>query len=642
MALLTKLVAIALGQALGAVGEAVAETAAEAIGDRIHGYWRDPGRALPKAIAQATEQTWTLVELSLAGDSLGERLRRAVTEGTLRGAIAPLRALIARQGEAFRVACLAQLRAARREGLLVVADPGELARRSGGLAALASPAALIDQARQAMADPGDPIRGAYPELARLLADREAGGPLLLTAFSYFLRQAIAGDGELNAALQFEGLERLWQAQAAGFADLRRLLTEQGDVLAVELAQVGSRLEQLARGQAEHTDLLQEILRRLSAEDRHGPLRPGLSASLRNGADSAFFAELRRRVSALPAAERSADLLDALGRLGMAVGDFAEAGALFTDAAARAGTDPARAEAHYASYRALLEQRHWDAALGALLEAARLDPARFEPFPLEKYPPQGILGAGGFGVAFLCRHAHLRHQVVIKSLYADDLDRTVADVFQEGRILRELRHPGIIEISEADYAGRRGERPYLVMDHFPGLSLERHLERHGPLTLAQTLALARPVAEALQAAHTRGILHRDLKPDNLLVRRTGDGWAVKVIDFGLAVRSQAARESVRAGGSAHSIRGESLGGTYRFSAPEQLGLIPGTVGPWSRNGVRSCLLPIPACSGLDLTPGMARPSRSRVAPIAQRKRQKTRPDPWVRFKFFCPGPLQPGR
>jgi serine/threonine protein kinase len=167
-------------------------------------------------------------------------------------------------------------------------------------------------------------------------------------------------------------------------------------------------------------------------------------------------------------------------------------------------------------------------------------------------------------------------VVVKTLYAEMLGRDIAEVFREGRLLKGLRHPAIIEVTRAGYADTvNKQRPYLVMEYFEGVSLENYLERNGPLSLEQALALAHLVAQALKAAHDQGVLHRDLKPNNLLVRREGNGaWAVKLIDFGLAARSRVVRESVAAGSAGHSLMGTSLGGTYQYSAPEQLGLVAG--------------------------------------------------------------------
>ena len=123
---------------------------------------------------------------------------------------------------------------------------------------------------------------------------------------------------------------------------------------------------------------------------------------------------------------------------------------------------------------------------------------------------------------------------------------------------------------------RKSRPFLVMDYFPGQTLEAYVKEHGPLPVDEVLRLARLVAAALKAGHAKGILHRDLKPANLLVRKDDDGWKVKVIDFGLAQRTRAKESTAR---SARTVAGASIAGTIDYAAPEQMGKLPGVeVGP----------------------------------------------------------------
>src|SRR5205807_1481106 len=78
------------------------------------------------------------------------------------------------------------------------------------------------------------------------------------------------------------------------------------------------------------------------------------------------------------------------------------------------------------------------------------------------------------------------------------------------------------------------RPYLVMDYFAGATLE-DAAREKPLAVSDLVEVARQVAEGLQAAHGKGILHRDVKPANLLVSKQDKGWQAKLIDFGLALK-----------------------------------------------------------------------------------------------------------
>ncbi|KOR28209.1 hypothetical protein TI04_11540, partial [Achromatium sp. WMS2] len=150
----------------------------------------------------------------------------------------------------------------------------------------------------------------------------------------------------------------------------------------------------------------------------------------------------------------------------------------------------------------------------------------------------------------------------------------------GAILKKIHHPSIISIADCDYADVAQTRPYLVMEYFPGVSLADYLEQHGALSIAQTVILARLLAEALHAAHQQGIWHRDIKPDNILVQIDDSKLQIKIIDFGLAVAGQRVVQTVMSGLVNHSILGTSLGGTFQYSAPEQLGNIKALIGPWS--------------------------------------------------------------
>ena len=151
--------------------------------------------------------------------------------------------------------------------------------------------------------------------------------------------------------------------------------------------------------------------------------------------------------------------------------------------------------------------------------------------------------------------------MVKTLHAADLARGVDEVFREARILRRLSHPAIIGVRDCEYADPAHKaRPYLVMDYFPGGTLQQFVEQRGPLNLEQLLAMAVQVAEGMRAAHAQGVLHRDLKPANLLVRKEGNLWKVKIIDFGLALRQQTVETSkVRTGATQKSMPGLERGG-----------------------------------------------------------------------------------
>jgi serine/threonine protein kinase len=574
MQLSTKLTQFVLRQALGDFGSQTVTW--------LQQHFTDPTKALPAAIEQANTRTWRVLELALTGDSLAGWIRQKLSSGAERGILQPLRDWLKGQGEPFLRACVTELRAAGAAGVLTPDNTGQELMAMWGVTGVANQTLVVADAQTLMTTVQADLKDTYPNLARFLAGPDVN--LLPTIFSYFLRQAVLERPDLRDALNFERIAQLGDSQTQGFAALNKLLNEQGTALTEELARFGLGITNLIHNQVEMAAMLRQIHAKLPTSARFGAVSPRLSSMLRGASDARLLTELEARLNALEPSAHGPELLDAVGRLAMAVGIFPTAQQRFQQAATVAherGASSVEAEAHYNLHRALLEQRQFAPALAALLTATRLAPEKFAPFPLDKYAPQQILGAGGFGVAFLCQHVHLDEPVVLKTLYREELERDIAEIFKEARLLRKLRHPGIIELSDCDYAGANRERPYLVMEYFAGQSLTAYLEQYGTFSVEQALALARLLAQALQAAHSRHILHRDLKPDNLLVRWEQGAWQIKVIDFGLAVAGARVLQSVVGGSTQHSILGMSLGGTFQYSAPEQLGTLPGAkIGTWS--------------------------------------------------------------
>jgi tRNA A-37 threonylcarbamoyl transferase component Bud32 len=150
-----------------------------------------------------------------------------------------------------------------------------------------------------------------------------------------------------------------------------------------------------------------------------------------------------------------------------------------------------------------------------------------------------LGQGGAGTVYAAEEPAIKKRVAIKVLRRGlGDDETMALRFErEARAVNEIHHPGIIDVFAA---GRLDDgRPYLVMSLLEGASLREEIERLGRLPLAEAWRITRDVADALAAAHAAGVVHRDLKPDNVFLERAAgpDGTArpprVKVLDFGIA-------------------------------------------------------------------------------------------------------------
>ena len=174
-------------------------------------------------------------------------------------------------------------------------------------------------------------------------------------------------------------------------------------------------------------------------------------------------------------------------------------------------------------------------------------------------------------------------VVVKALLDDDAEGSFDQVFAEGQVLRQIDHPSIIRIQDCGYVdpARKG-RPFLVMDFFAGQNLEEYVQDNGPLSVDDLMGMSRLVAQGMKAAHARHIWHRDIKPANLLVVQDEEGWQVKIIDFGLAMRhSLKGRSSGGRSSAGKSLVGHSIAGTIEYASPEQMGRLPGVeIGPYS--------------------------------------------------------------
>ena len=194
---------------------------------------------------------------------------------------------------------------------------------------------------------------------------------------------------------------------------------------------------------------------------------------------------------------------------------------------------------------------------ALVPPAREPPAAGLPLPPElaghpRYRILRMLGGGGTGAVYQAEDRLMERLVALKvlgrELTSDPL--TVERLGREVKAAARLAHPNIVTVYEAD---RAGELPFVVMEYVEGISLAAVVERHGPLPVAHACAYARQAARGLQYAHERGLVHRDLNQQNLLLTRPG---LAKILGFGLARRPVPAA-SVRPG-------------TLDYLAPEAVG------------------------------------------------------------------------
>src|SRR6202011_2183608 len=178
------------------------------------------------------------------------------------------------------------------------------------------------------------------------------------------------------------------------------------------------------------------------------------------------------------------------------------------------------------------------------------------------------GGGGVGRVEKTHGSKLGRDVAIKVLpeaFAHDADR-LSRFQREAKMLAALNHPNIATIYGLEQSNGTS---YLVMELVPGETLAERVKRDGPVPIEEALAIAKQIAEALEAAHEKAIIHRDLKPANVKVTPEGK---VKVLDFGLAKAYAGDRETYDPTNSptlsaAATMQGMILG-TAAYMSPEQ--------------------------------------------------------------------------
>ena len=179
--------------------------------------------------------------------------------------------------------------------------------------------------------------------------------------------------------------------------------------------------------------------------------------------------------------------------------------------------------------------------------------------LGRYDIIRVLGKGAMGLVYEARDPNLDRRVAIKTIKVENLSEEAAVEYEarfktEARSAARLQHPNIVSVYDSD---RHGDMAYLVMEFIQGEDLKHHLDGGKRYSLEQALGMVRELLSALEYAHRQSIVHRDVKPANLLIEADG---RVKLTDFGVA-RIQDSSEATRTQGS--------MVGTLKYMSPEQV-------------------------------------------------------------------------
>jgi serine/threonine protein kinase len=174
-----------------------------------------------------------------------------------------------------------------------------------------------------------------------------------------------------------------------------------------------------------------------------------------------------------------------------------------------------------------------------------------------------IAEGGMGVVYRARRTRLGDDVAVKIVLPADDSRTLRERFlRESRAAASLHHPNIVSI--LDYSVDGEGRPFLVMELLTGPSLREEIAVAGALGFEAVRRFIPPICAALQLAHDAGIVHRDIKPGNIVAHRFGAGErAYKLVDFGLAALKETSGDETRLTGAFMFV------GTIAYAAPEQV-------------------------------------------------------------------------
>ena len=187
----------------------------------------------------------------------------------------------------------------------------------------------------------------------------------------------------------------------------------------------------------------------------------------------------------------------------------------------------------------------------------------------RYKVIKLLGEGGMGQVYLAEHTAIEKRIALKVLRSEYAHKgeIVTRFQQEAISASRIKHPNVLDVF--DFGQLENGCFYLAMEFLEGNDLADELQRSRVLTAPRALPIAMQICRALSAAHGKGVVHRDMKPENVFLQRTGDGEEiVKIVDFGIAQLKPSNEEAAKESTHRRLTRTGMIFGTPEYMAPEQ--------------------------------------------------------------------------
>jgi len=404
----------------------------------------------------------------------------------------------------------------------------------------------------------------------------------LTAIEEHIIEAIKNRSPINLELvqrqnQLVQIEKAWQTRHAEIIQFNQHFENQLGNLLNWAEKVDTALRNIKTGVKKTQGLVEEILEKVTTllvhQNISAQIKPRDEFTRHNSASleliQEMFNELKQISPKMPQYYRASILI---GSALSSARDLERATLLFQQTIENSHNPAEKALAHFNLFQVQLRNKAFDDALKNLEAAIKIDPQKYCLHDTHKYPIKRILGANGMGCVFLC--GHQKNAPVAVKCFWENRKGSCDEIFREALYMAEIADKLVPKPLDYGYFDNAQQtRAFFVTEYIEGaIDGETFLKKEGTLSIKMAQPVALQIAKGMQIAHQAGIYHLDLKPANLLLKRTKTGITVKIIGFGLSQVATALRDEIASKHIGLTTFGQTIFGTLDYAPPEQQGYI----------------------------------------------------------------------